>query len=241
MKKIIVLVFCFLSINCNKKKIEKPLFLDFYPTLSNEEFEEKISELTKKGILEKGYFNILIKNNKIPFSIGGSNGSVLPKSISLSHSEVYNEKKQLTENLKINWNNKIIGITEILKNKYPMDFYFKNLKDFQTKKIINNYNSVFENLDITITNDNYDYVVFRDTFKTILLSYSQLQKIDLKAKEYDLGINIGYFYNSDFDSILNENINFKIREKEIKLEEEKEKIKELKLKKEILKKNNENL
>ena len=239
MKKIIVLVFCFLSINCNKKKIEKPLFLDFYPTLSNEEFEEKISELTKKGILEKGYFNILIKNNKIPFSIGGSNGSVLPKSITLNHSEDYNEKKQLTEKLKINFNHKIVGITELLKNKYPLDFKFKNLNDFQTKKTINKYNDFFYYIDIT--NDTYDYMVFRDTSKTIVLSYSQLRNINIKSKESTLSINIGYFYNSDFDSILNENINFKIREKEIKLEEEKEKIKELKLKQEILKKNNENL
>jgi hypothetical protein len=163
MKKIIILVFCFLSINCNKKKIEKPLFLDFYPTLSNEEFERKISELTKKGVLEKGYFNILIKNNKIPFSIGGSNGSVLPKSITLNHSEDFNEKKQLTENLKINFNHKIVGITEILKNKYPLDFKFKNLNDFQTKKIIKNYNDFFYYIDIT--NDTYDYMVFRDTSK----------------------------------------------------------------------------
>lgn len=239
MKKHILFVFCLLAINCKKNETEKPLFLDFYPSISEEEFDKKKKELTEKGVLENGYFNILIKNNKIPFNIYTSNGFALPKSVSLEYIEDYNEKRQLTNNLKSKFNENIIGINEYLKNKYPLDIYIKNLKDFQTKKTIKNYNYFFESLNIMP--ENSDYIVFRDTIKTIVLTHSQLQNIKMKTKELSLNIHISYYYNNVFDSILNENINFKVREKEIKLEEENEKIKQSKLKQEILKKNTENL
>ena len=240
MKKYIAFVFCLLAISCKKNVTEKPLFLDFYPSMDTEDFEEKISELTKKGILEEGNFIILIKNKKIPFSINASNGSSLPKSVFLVYEEEYNEKNKLTNDIKVKYNNNIIGITEFLKNKYPLEVNIKNLKDFQTKRTIKNYNFFFEDLNIIMPVNN-DYIVFRDNLKTIVLSYTQLENKFIKSKELTLNINIGYYYNSVFDSVLNESMNFKVREKEIKLEEQNEKIKQIESKQKIIKKNIESL
>ena len=63
----------------------------------------------------------------------------------------------------------------------------------------------------------------------------------IKSKELTLNINIGYYYNSVFDSVLNESMNFKVREKEIKLEEQNEKMKQIESKQKIIKKNIESL
>ena len=88
---------------------------------------------------------------------------------------------------------------------------------------------------------NNDYIVFRDNLKTIVLSYTQLENKFIKSKELTLNINIGYYYNSVFDSVLNESMNFKVREKEIKLEEQNEKMKQIESKQKIIKKNIESL
>lgn len=243
MRKICFIILLFLSISCektNKKssieenliKKKSPLFMGLSPNMTDKDFDDKIKSLNFSGKLNEGSFTVKVKDEEYYFRVYKYKSSITLGAHKQSNFN-YTDYEEYERKTKEEYS-KLKDFAEKIQAKY---------KDKRNESLTSIF---FEDWGL----ETGDFGVYRDSSKTVAIKYDlENDKYDseqyikdnyevfytnesgriVRSSAVDAIITISYYYNEDFDKLIEEKKQKKIISKQNKIEEinkkvEKEKV-----------------
>lgn len=244
MRKISFIILLFLSISCEKtnkkssieenliKKNKSSLFMGLSPHMTDKDFDDKIKSLNISGKLNDGSFTVKVKDDEYYFRVYKYKNSITLGAHKQSNF-IYTDYEEYERKTKEEYS-KLKDFAEKIEAKY---------KDKKNESLTSIF---FEDWGL----ERGDFGVYRDSSKTVAIKYNlENDKYDseqyikdnykvfytnesgriVRSSAVDAIITLSYYYNEDFDKLLEEKKHKKIISKQSKIEElnknvEKEKV-----------------
>lgn len=234
MRKISFIILLFLSISCEKtnkkstieedliKNNESPLFMSLSPHMTDKDFDDEINSLNNSGKLTEGSFTVKVKDAVFYFRVYKDKSSIWLYADNLNNF-YYTDYDEYERQIKEGYR--------------KINDYFKKIEyKYKDKKNESLTNIFFEDW----SSESGDFGVYRDSSKTVTIE-NRLDIDEFKSEQYikdnyktfstdkngrvvssghvDATIIIHYYYNEEFDKLLEEKKHNKVISEQNKIDE----------------------